>query len=59
MAWLKGTSKGKQQISHEIWDFTVFFPLNQSFFIHIYIYIYLILYDMSNYVCIDLHFFVC
>ena len=30
MGWLKGKSTGNLRFSHEIWDFPVFFPLNQS-----------------------------
>ena len=30
MGWLKGKSTGNQRFSHEIWEFPVIFPLNQS-----------------------------
>ena len=30
MGWLKGKSTGNQRFSHDIWDFPVIFPLNQS-----------------------------
>ena len=30
MGWLKGKSTGNHRFSHEIWDFPVIFPLNQS-----------------------------
>ena len=29
VGWLKGKSTGNHRFSHEIWDFPVFFPLNQ------------------------------
>ena len=30
MGWLKGKSTGNHRFSHELWDFPVIFPLNQS-----------------------------
>ena len=30
MGWFKGKSTGNHRFSHEIWDFPVIFPLNQS-----------------------------
>ena len=36
MGWLKGKSTGKQRISHEIWEFPVISPLNQSIELHNY-----------------------
>ena len=30
MGWLEGKSTGNHRFSHEIWEFPVIFPLNQS-----------------------------